>query len=277
MQRPALADYPAGAWLPERVLDDYELVWMVRGQALVEGELPLGLRPGELLLLPPGYRHAIRWDPDGPCRHGYVHFAAADVPGRLPPEPRVRRMTSDDPLAGLCAFLLWLAGSDRSDWLERARSVLAFTVGLVAGPALPDTEPVAPLPRALVPVIELLQVAWATSPLPRVRVGDLAAAGGLSRGHLTRQFRDHFSLSVAEALERLRCARAETLLARTDLTVGAVAEQCGYADLSHLSHRFSALHGRSPSSYRAGGPGGPSVLDHPGARRLIGLLQVQGD
>ena len=42
MQRPALADYPAGARLPERVLDDYELVWMVRGRALVEGRTQIG-------------------------------------------------------------------------------------------------------------------------------------------------------------------------------------------------------------------------------------------
>lgn len=70
MQRPALADYPVGARLPERVLADFELVWMVRGQATITTAKPFVLRPGELLLLPPGVRHGIDWDRTGPSRQG---------------------------------------------------------------------------------------------------------------------------------------------------------------------------------------------------------------
>ncbi|NKE62092.1 helix-turn-helix domain-containing protein [Lentzea sp. PSKA42] len=71
------------------------------------------------------------------------------------------------------------------------------------------------------------------------------------------------------ALERVRCARAETLLLRTDLTVEAVARQCGFADVSHFSHRFRALYDVAPSAYR----GVPSALDHAGVRRLARLIQ----
>ena len=53
MQWPAIADYPPGARMPRRVLDDFEFVWMLDGWARVTldaGELPLA--PGQLLLLP---------------------------------------------------------------------------------------------------------------------------------------------------------------------------------------------------------------------------------
>jgi AraC-like DNA-binding protein len=183
-------------------------------------------------------------------------------------------MTQQDPLAGLCAYLLWLAGGDRLDWHAEALPVLSFTVGLIVSPALPDTEPVESVPAALSGTIDHLRLFWASDPLPRLGVIELAAAGGLSRGYLNRQLRAHFSLSVGAAVECLRCARAETLLTRTDLTVQAVARLCGYADLSHFSHRFSAVHGVPPSAYRDADTRAPSVLDHTGARRLIRLMQA---
>jgi len=57
------------------MIDDFEFVWMLRGQARVtfdEGDLPLA--PGHLLLVPPGVRHALVWDQLRTSRHGSVHF-----------------------------------------------------------------------------------------------------------------------------------------------------------------------------------------------------------
>ena len=40
MERQAIADYPPGAQMPPRVLDDFEFVWMLAGQArvMLDGE-----------------------------------------------------------------------------------------------------------------------------------------------------------------------------------------------------------------------------------------------
>lgn len=70
-----MADYPPGAQMPPRVLDDFEFVWMLAGHARVtldDDHLPLG--PRRLLLVPPGVRHGYLWDRTRPCRHGHVHF-----------------------------------------------------------------------------------------------------------------------------------------------------------------------------------------------------------
>jgi AraC-like DNA-binding protein len=109
-------------------------------------------------------------------------------------------------------------------------------------------------------------------PLRRVSVGELARRAHVSRGYLNRLSRAAFGLSAAAALERARCARAESLLLRTDLTVESIAYQCGFADSSHFSHRFTAIHGVSPRAYRVAGTLSPSVLDDPGVRRLSHLL-----
>ena len=106
----------------------------------------------------------------------------------------------------------------------------------------------------------------------RVGVDELAEAAHVSRGYLNRLFRADLGVSVSAALEHLRCSRAETLLTRTDLTVAAIARQCGYADVSHFSHRFSAIYAMSPREYRAAAQQAPTVLDHAGVLRLSRLL-----
>jgi AraC family transcriptional regulator len=273
MDRPAIADYPAGARLPARVLDDFEVVWMLAGHAwltLDDGELALG--PDRLLLVPPGVRHGFVWDAAHPCRHGYVHFEHRDVGVSLPATPQVRPMTADDPLAGLCAYLLWLAGAAPNDWERRSTETLAFMLRLFVGGPLPPPDIPAALAPALAGAVAHLQREWTRMPLRRVGVGELAERAHVSRGYLNRLFRTGFGLSAATALERARCSRAESLLLRTDLTVEAIAGQCGFADTSHFSHRFASIHDASPRAYRAAGGASPSVLDDPGVRRLAQLL-----
>ena len=227
MWRAAVADYPAGASLATRVIEDFELVWMVRGRAtFVTEESTLTLRPGLLLLVPPGLRHGFDWDRARPCRHGYVHFAPEDVGVDLPAEVTARRMTTHDPLAGLCAHLLWLGRRPAGGWADAARDTLRFLLRLlIDGP-------------------------------------------GVSRGHFSRLFRAEVGIGIATGLERLRCSRAEILLTRTDLPVGSVATECGFADLFHFSHRFARVYGMSPTAYRDAGGSDMSVLDHPGVRTL---------
>jgi AraC family transcriptional regulator len=229
---PPVADYPPAARLPWRVLDDDEFVWMLAGQArltLEDGDLALS--PGHLMLVPPGVLHGFVWDTARPSRHGYVHFEPERALPSSPEQVLVRPMTPDDPLAGLCAYLVWLAGTAREGWQ-----------------------------------------AWSAMPLRRVGVGELARRAHLPPGYLNRLSRAAFGMSAAAALERARCGRAESLLLRTDLAVGSVAYQCGFGDLSHFSHRFTAIRGVSPRAYRVAGTSSPSVLGDPGVRRLSHLL-----
>jgi transcriptional regulator GlxA family with amidase domain len=175
-------------------------------------------------------------------------------------------------LGGLCAYLLWLAGAAPDDWQRPSSETLAFMLRLfVVGP-LPRPDAPTALAPALAGALGQLQREWTRMPLPRVGVGELARLAHVSRGYLNRLFRTAFGLSAAAALERARCSRAESLLLRTDLAVEVIGAQCGFADASHFSHRFASIHGISPRAYRAAATASPSVLDHPGVRRLIHLL-----
>lgn len=272
MDRPAVADYPRGANLPSRVIDDFELVWMLRGHAKLTGAEALTLSPGELLLLPPGVAHGFEWDATRPSRHGYVHFGPEHFGGPRPAHIAVRGMTRDDPLEGLCSHLLWLGRLDGERWREHAGRTLGFLLSIFVDCPLPDRDEPPALAPPLAAAIDHLREAWGEMPLRRIGVEELAAAVFVSRGYLSRLFRAAFGHSPAPALERARCGRAETLLVRTDLTVDVVARQCGFADPSHFSHRFVALHGVPPRVYRTAPASARSVLDDPGMRRFAHLL-----
>lgn len=256
MHRPSTAVYPPGAHLPERVIDDHELVWLLHGQATLVCATPVMLTPGQLLLIPPGLPHAIDWDPRRTARHGYVHFRQSDVTTPLPSSVLVVPLV--DPLASLCAYLVRLGSTE-----PMAAATLDFMVRLMlTAPALD------PVPPPITAATEHLRKSWARLPMARIGVAALAAAAHVSRGYLNRLFRTTFDVSAAEALECMRFARAEPLLTRTDLSVEAVATQCGFADLSHFSHRFTARYGLPPSRYT----GQTSVLDHAGISRLYRLV-----
>ena len=130
MEPPATAVYPAGARMAVRVLDDWELVWILRGCATLTGRPSTELRAGHLLLLPPGHPHGFEWNTRGTTEHGYVHFDPESVPdlertvaGTSTVQgtadltlPVCVRMTPDDPLSGLCAYLRWLGSAPLDAW-----------------------------------------------------------------------------------------------------------------------------------------------------------------
>jgi len=80
-------------------------------------------------------------------------------------------------------------------------------------------------------------------------VGQVAAACGLSRAHFSSAFRQATGETPYLCLIRLRVERAKTLL-KGPLTVSAVAQECGFADQSHLTRVFSKHTGVSPGVWR---------------------------
>jgi AraC family transcriptional regulator len=256
--------------MPERVLGDHELVWMLQGRARLTGEVVLELEAGDVLLIPPGLRHAITWlggSGRTSTRHGYVHFAAGPRLGR---QPRLVRATRDDPLAGLGAYLLWLGSAPAPDDGAIRRTV-EFMLEMLLDLPKPHLGAGEGLPLAVVHALGWWRNAWAESPLGPVPTSSMAAAAHVSVAQLNRLFGRATGSTPAAAVSRLRCARAEDLLANTDLPFAAVARLCGYADAAHFSHRFRTLHGVSPRAYRAHGLT-ESVLDEPGIRRISHLV-----
>ncbi|MEV0266205.1 AraC family transcriptional regulator [Streptomyces sp. NPDC050617] len=81
-------------------------------------------------------------------------------------------------------------------------------------------------------------------------LADVAAEANLSVYHFIRVFREATGETPHRYLTRLRIEQARRLLDGTGLTIGQIAERCGFAAPGSLSSAFLAHVGVRPSVYR---------------------------
>ncbi len=165
-----------------------------------------------------------------------------------------------------------VVANSRAAGSATSRRPCQFLLALFTSGSLPSDEAHTVLPPPLSTVVDHLRREWSEMPLRPIRVDELASIARVSRSYLSRLFQAEFGISVGSCTEGLRLSRAESLVARTDMTISSIARHCGFADLYHFSHRFTRRYGVSPSVYGNEGVSSPSVLDHPGMRRLAHAL-----
>lgn len=83
-----------------------------------------------------------------------------------------------------------------------------------------------------------------------ISVSDLAAVAGLSRVHLTRAFSSAYHMPPHVYLNAVRIARARQQIGQ-GRALAEVALDCGFVDQSHLTRRFKACTGVTPSQWKA--------------------------
>ena len=84
----------------------------------------------------------------------------------------------------------------------------------------------------------------------RIDVNDVVEATAVSRRPLERRFRKHLGRSPADQLGRVRLRRACELLARTNLSIDAIAYRCGLASATRLGELFARHLDVTPTEYR---------------------------
>lgn len=83
-----------------------------------------------------------------------------------------------------------------------------------------------------------------------IQVSHIASYVGISRSQLYRAFMEKFELSPHAFLKRYRINEACTLLNRSGITVGEVANSVGFSDPLYFSRVFKEVKGMTPSAYQ---------------------------
>lgn len=212
--------------------------------------------PGRLCTLPAD--HESNWVVRDNLRFLHIYFLPEHFTRRavleLDREPREltladRTYFEHGRIAQLCDTLTgnsWQGPDMRLHTNELAHEVLN---SLLHSQALGDSE--LRLRGGLAPAVRrrLIEYIDATLDQP-ITLGQLADIACLSEYHLARMFRISFGMPPHAWIAALRIDRARNLLKSGALPLQQVADACGYADISHLSHRFRKNVGVSPSQYR---------------------------
>lgn len=275
-------DYPAASTFGPRRLTDYEFVWVLAGSATLRMDLeppepgrpsePVSLRlaPGTLALSRRGTIDSYHWSEDRTSTHAWVHFELSDA-AALPPPPAwpLTRSSRDNPvLGGLCDYLVDLGARPSAAAHERTDELVGVLLDLFVTGPLAEGGP--RLPRHVDAAIDHVRRRWRDDGVGIIDADDLAAAAGVSTGHLFRAFRAAYGCGPAHALELVRLSRAATALQRSNAPLAEVARRSGFAGAYHLSRRFSRAYGVPPGEYRklSEPPDPYAPLDSAGLRPL---------
>ncbi len=79
---------------------------------------------------------------------------------------------------------------------------------------------------------------------------DVARKAGVSAPHLAELLQERTGRSFTELLREARIDRACELLRNTELSVAAIAAECGFCDQSYFTHVFQRLKKATPKQYR---------------------------
>jgi LacI family transcriptional regulator len=83
-----------------------------------------------------------------------------------------------------------------------------------------------------------------------ISVEQICEAIGVSRATLDKLFLAHLGRSIAGEMTRVRLQRCQSLLGNTDLSLSAIARQCGYSSATYFCRFFRRLTGQTPNAFR---------------------------
>ncbi|MGB7624507.1 MAG: helix-turn-helix transcriptional regulator, partial [Terriglobia bacterium] len=83
-----------------------------------------------------------------------------------------------------------------------------------------------------------------------IRVRDAARLSGMSNSHLMCFFKQTTGQSFLAYVTHFRIAKAQTLLATTDLSISEIGQEVGFCDQSHFGLAFRKLLGTTPLAFR---------------------------
>lgn len=251
--------HPGGALGP-RVQQDFQMVILHSGslELRVDRE-KLSMLPGTAVLLSPGHRESFQFSREEESRHTWCAIYPEAVPAAM--REFLLEARGPIPFEGAMAALLDLAfGSHRDaeghETLE-TRYLLDLGLAMFSDFALAaqagerrargGDEAVAKVTRFI------------SRELARpLSLSDLARAAGVSNQHLMKLFRDRKLESPTKLLYAKRLEAARDWLSHTGLSVGEIADRCGFANAFHFSRKFRQAHGVSPREWRTKAWGGRS-------------------
>ncbi|SDG17719.1 MULTISPECIES: helix-turn-helix domain-containing protein [unclassified Duganella] len=203
--------------------------------------------------------HESSWTVRGQMHFMHLYFLPEHFTRRavveLDREPREltladRTYFEHERIAQLCATLASMSW-EGADAQLRANEITHETLShLLLAQSVPQHQQ--RVRGGLAPVVRRRLADYIEAHLAQsITVGMLAELACLSEYHLVRMFKTSFGMTPSAWIAARRIDRARTLLKSSGQPLQQIADACGYADLSHFSHRFRDATSASPSRYRA--------------------------
>ncbi|QDT35710.1 AraC family transcriptional regulator [Stratiformator vulcanicus] len=147
----------------------------------------------------------------------------------------------------------WLVPDSRGDlkWYLSCKTPLLNSAGEVIGIAgkMRDVQKFYTQSQPYGAMDGVLQYVLTHYP-ERIEVPQLAKQVHLSVSQFGRRFQELYSITPQQYILRVRINAATQALTATDLTIGEIAQNCGFFDQSHFTKQFKRETGTTPLTFR---------------------------
>ncbi|NBD26403.1 helix-turn-helix transcriptional regulator [Paenibacillus glycinis] len=264
--------------LDERVLWDYELLYLMEGQlsVTVEGEVHHG-SPGDYFFFKPGQRHSIRVIGETRIRQPHVHFDLTALPDST--EVGVSFKPLEQMNAKERGWFRTNELNDRPYYVpNRFRPIDPLPLEQALFELIREFETKPPfyelrMKSCLLAILsQIMREQWWGSQTKNdgqlemlaevrsyidhnahrsVQLDELAERFHLSKFYIIHLFKQVFQLTPIQYHQRIRMEKAKNMIQYTFLPMQEIAEQLGYSTIHAFSRAFKTYAGCSPSDYRA--------------------------
>ncbi|MCM3626653.1 AraC family transcriptional regulator [Paenibacillus glycanilyticus] len=127
-----------------------------------------------------------------------------------------------------------------------AIELLLFTARHARKRNSPPSDELTPVQRKVTDIIRHINLHF-RDPL---HLDELAKHFFISKGHLSRVFKEVTGFGFSQYINITRIKEAEHLLRETDWSITEISERCGFENFSHFGKVFKELSGLSPRAFR---------------------------
>ena len=253
------APHPEGygyEWPDKRVLQEFQCVYIVRGEGVFESEATgqVKIEAGNLYFLLPDKWHRERPDPETGWDEYWVSFDG-DMPRRLleqgiiSPKQAVYDVGLDESILRCYKDLIDVVDADRIGSRQIAATLTAQLIARARAATRVDDGPVQKILRDAVFYIE-------QNVNQPIDFGRLAADLNTGYSAFRHKFKQHIGLSPKQYHLELRISKAKSLLTNTTLTVGEIAETLNFGSPYYFMKLFKKRVEMSPTQWRQFSRGG---------------------
>lgn len=231
--------------IPERQLNDYELVLVVKGTGNISIEnQTFHVEAGDLICFKPGIKHSL-WLTTEPYMVFYgIHFSMPQESETLN-IPDLMHLDAPMRLEGLFRSMHEIYG--KKVYLEEWRKNLLLQQILCEVFLIlhNQTEPINVI--RIRKVLEYIQEHL----YQPIHLDALLQQAGIGKTLFLQTFRSVTGTTPLQYITEQRLENAKVLLKETDFSVACIAEKCGFSDTFYFSRCFKKKYSQSPQKYRS--------------------------
>ncbi|MDD3409901.1 MAG: AraC family transcriptional regulator [Eubacteriales bacterium] len=247
-----------------RQLDNFVILFGISGEmSIVCDDQEFTLKPGSMLLLPPGLRHSGARPSTPQLSYCWCHFICQDEYQLLDSESlEINALFDHRQFSGIVLPMYGEVGAvDRPMLIFQQMMHIAYTqyrycnaadyaLSLLAAELSEQCWQPSQLlkhnPAKLNEITEWIRINL-TKPLT---VQSIAAKFGYSADYLSSMFRRHMDVNIVKYIRNMRINRAKELLLNTQKQVQEIACEIGYTDEKYFMRQFKAVENMTPSDFR---------------------------